>query len=75
MCGYEVSINAKHVWQDKNSKRATLELMNYLSIALSAAADDAKTNGYDSLVGIYENYADELYYQCDENGLYNQVRK
>lgn len=75
ICGYEVSISAKHPWQDKKSKTATLELLNYLSMQLDNSAYYDKSRGYDSLAKTNERYADELYKICDENNLYNETRK
>lgn len=70
ICGYDVSINAKHFYQDKKSKRATLELLNYLSLILDEAADNYERNCYEDNAKIVNRYSDELYKICRDNGLY-----
>lgn len=70
MCGYDVSISAKHSWQDKKSKRVTLELLNHLSILLGEAADNYEREGFYSSAKIVNRYSDELYDICRDNGLY-----
>lgn len=70
MCGYDVSISAKHSWQDKKSKRATLELLNYLSIILDEAAENYDKEGIASVAKTVNRYADEIYDICRDNGLY-----
>lgn len=42
---------------------------------LSNSAQYDKSQGYDSLSKTNEEYADELYKFCDENNLYNDIRK
>lgn len=70
ICNYDVSISAKHFWQDKKSKRATLELLNYLSIMLDEAANNYEKEGYDDNAKIVNQYSDELYNVCRDNNLY-----
>ena len=70
MCDYEVSISAKHLWQDKKSKWATLELLNYLSLMLEIASEKYKDDGYDGAGNVIYRYSDELYDICKDNGLY-----
>lgn len=70
LCNYEVSISAKHMWQDKKSKQATLELLNYLSMVLEIASEKYESDGYDESAKITYRYSDELYVICSENGLY-----
>lgn len=68
LCGYDVSISAKHSWQEKKSKKATLELLNYLSIILDEASENKEKEGYSPKTT--ERYANELYEICKDNGLY-----
>lgn len=68
MCGYEVSISAKHPWMDKATKKSTLQLLNYISIILDEASENYKKEGYSAKTT--ERYADELYIICKDNGLY-----
>ena len=70
MCGYDVSISAKHSWQDKKSKRATLELLNYLSILFDEAAENYEKDGFEQGAKKANQYSDELYEICNNNGLY-----
>ena len=69
MCGYDVSISAKHSWQDKKSKRATLELLNHLSILFDEAAKNYEKDGFEQAKKVNQ-YANELYEICRDNGLY-----
>lgn len=71
MCGYDVSISAKHSWQGKKSKRATLNLLNYLSILLDEAAENYEKDGFEHGAKKVNQYADELYEICRDNGLYS----
>ena len=66
-----MSISAKHTWQDKKSKRATLELLNYLSIILDEAAENYEKEEIHSVAKKVNYYSDELYNICRDNGLYN----
>lgn len=70
LCGYDVSISAKHLWQDKKSKKATLELLNYLSIILDEATENYQKEGYEGNAKTSQRYSDELYKICSDNGLY-----
>lgn len=71
MCGYDVSISARHIWQDKKSKQATLEFLNYLSIVLEEASNNYRKEGLETAAATLCNYSDELYDICKDNGLYN----
>ena len=70
MCGYDVSISAKHSWQEKKSKRATLELLNYLIILFDEAAENYEKDGFEQCAKKVNQYLDELYEICNNNGLY-----
>lgn len=70
MLGYEVSISARHYWQDKNSKQATLELLNYISLLTEIASEKYKESGYDNAAKTIYDYSNEIYEVCNNNGLY-----
>ena len=70
MLGYDVSISAKHEWQDKKSKQATLELLNYICMLTEIASDKYKDGGYDNAAQTIYNYSIEIYEVCKDNGLY-----
>lgn len=70
MLGYEVSISARHLWQDKKSKQATLELLNYISLITELASEKYKDSGYDKVANALYDYSNEIYEICKDNGLY-----
>lgn len=70
MLGYDVSISAKHEWQDKKSKQATLELLNYISLLTEIASQKYKEGGYDKAAQTIYDYSNEIYEVCKDNGLY-----
>ena len=72
ICGYDVSISAKHKWQSKGTKAAALDFLNYLSIILGDAAKNYKSSGYDKLAETTKEYSDSLYEFCKDNGLYSK---
>lgn len=72
--GYEVSVSAKHVWQEKASKQSTLEFLNELSIVYSEASEYNKETGYSQIADTYKEASDNLYVFNNEHGLYDEVR-
>lgn len=70
LCGYDVSISAKHPYQEKKSKRATLELLNYLSIMLDEAAENYERDYFEDSANRINKFSDELYEICRDKGLY-----
>ena len=68
--GYEVSISAKHVWQRRQSKQATLEFLNELSIIYSEASEFNNNKNYTQLAMTYRKTSDYLYDFNNEQGLY-----
>ena len=68
--GYEVSISAKHMWQDKATKRSTLEFLNELSIVYGEASSYNKEQGYEQIAKDYRSTSNELYEVNSKHGLY-----
>ena len=72
--GYEVSVSAKHVWQEKASKKSTLEFLNELSIVYSEASEYNKNKGYSQTADTYNKTSDNLYDFNNGHGLYDTNR-
>lgn len=72
ICGYEVSLSAKHPWVDKASKYSTMEFLNFLSIVLDEASASYRQAGYDGSAKACQQYANELYDFNKEHGLYGK---
>lgn len=72
ICGYEVSLTAKHPWMEKADKTSTMEFLNYLSIVLDEAAGSYKTAGYEHNAKTCELYSNQLYDFNREHGLYGK---
>ncbi len=70
--GYEVLILAKHVWQRKATKQATLEFLNELSIIYSEASEFNNNKNYTWTATAYRKASDDLYGFNNKQGLYNQ---
>lgn len=68
--GYEVSLAAKHVWQEKASKNATLEFLNELSIVYSEASQFNKDKNYTQTAKSYLDTSNDLYNFNNKRGLY-----
>lgn len=68
--GYEVSLAAKHVWQEKASKNATLEFLNELSIVYSEASQFNKDKNYTQIAKSYLDTSNDLYNFNNKRGLY-----
>lgn len=72
ICGYDVSISAKHPWMVKACKESTMEFLNYLSIVLDEASASYRQTGYDESAKTCHQYANELYDFNKEHGLYGK---
>ena len=70
--GYEVSLSAKHIWQDKASKLASLEFLNELSIVYSEASSYNKEHGYEATAKSYSETSNSLYEVNSAHGLYEE---
>ena len=70
ICGYYVTLSAKHPWMDKANKYSTMEFLNYLSIVLDEASRSYNEAGYYGSAKTCSRYADDLYNFNKEHGLY-----
>ncbi len=70
--GYEVEIKAKHTYESRVNKKATMDLLNLISIWASAAAKWTEEQSYPALAESYENAGDEIYKVLAAEGLYNK---
>ena len=68
--GYEVSITARHVWQEKGCNKSTLEFLNELSIVYEEASHYNKSAGYARTAEIYQHTSNDIYVFNNEHGLY-----
>lgn len=68
----EVEIKAKHVFESRYNKAATLAMLNQISIAYSEAAKMFEQEGALALSEDYNETADIIYNVCSENGFYNR---
>lgn len=72
ICGYDVSISAKHQWMDKATKHSTMEFLNYLSIILDEATESYRQTGYVESAKTCHQYSNELYDFNKKHGLYGK---
>lgn len=72
ICGYEVSLTAKHPWMQKADKTSTMEFLNYLSIVLDEAANSYNIDGHEHNAKTCELYSNQLYDFNREHGLYSK---
>lgn len=72
ICGYDVSLTAKHPWMQKADKTSTMEFLNHLSIMLDEAAHSYNIDGFEHNAKACRLYSDLLYDFCREHGLYGK---
>lgn len=72
ICGYEVSLTAKHPWMEKADKTSTMQFLNYLSIILDEAAHSYNIGGFEQNAKACELHSNQLYEFNKEHGLYGK---
>ena len=69
---YDVEISAVNRVL-KNPEQDVLYLLNQFCIISGLAATEIRNEGYEGLADGYEEFQDDFYTVCKENGLYKEV--